>query len=79
MTSLISIRLKDELLQDMKAKARALHLSQTNYIRQAIERMNTEIEHQERTKRLQQASLRVREESMKVNAEFSKIENDPNA
>ena len=77
MTSLISIRLDDELLTNMKVNANFLHLSQTDYVRKAIEHMNHETELQERKKRLRNASLRVREESMKVNAEFSEIEHDP--
>ncbi len=77
MTSLVSISLNDGLLQEIKANAHLLHLSQTNYIRKAIENMNHEIEKQERKKRLKKASLRVRKESMKINAEFSEIERDP--
>jgi hypothetical protein len=77
MASLVSIRLSDQLLQTMKEKANLLHLSQTEYIRKAIEHMNDETEQQERAKRLKNASLRVRVESMKVNAEFSEIEHDP--
>jgi Arc/MetJ-type ribon-helix-helix transcriptional regulator len=79
MTSLVSIRVNDKLLQAMKANAHRLHLSQTDYIRKAIERMNSETERQERKKRLKNASLRVRKESMKVNAEFTEIEHDPEA
>ena len=77
MSSLISIRLQDEIFNTMKAKAAHLHLSQTEYIRTAIERMNHETEQLERTQRLRQASLRVRKESMEINAEFSKVEHDP--
>lgn len=76
MTSLVSIRISDELLQDMKTKAALLHLSQTDYIRKAIEHMNCETERLERKKRLKNASLRVREESLKINLEFSEIEHD---
>ncbi len=79
MSSLVSIRLHDDLLRALKISARLLHLSQTEYIRTAIDRMNQEIAKQERKKRLQDASLRVRKESMKVNREFSDIENDPEA
>lgn len=78
MTS-VSIRLDDELFQAMKDKAHILHLSQTDYIRRAIEHMNVETERHERKKRLKRASLRVREESMKINAEFGEIEHDPEA
>lgn len=77
--ALVSIRLNDELFQDMKAKAHVLHLSQTNYIRRAIEHMNDDIERRRRKERLTQASLRVREESMKINTEFSEIDYDPEA
>lgn len=79
MTSLVSIRVNDELLKTMKMNAHRLHLSQTDYIRKAIEHMNDEIEKRERKKRLISASLNVRKESMKVNAEFSDIEHDPEA
>lgn len=77
MTSSISIRINDELLQAVKTNAHLLHLSQTDYIRKAIEHMNSEIEMRERKKRLKNASLRVRKESMNVNAEFSEIDDDP--
>jgi Arc/MetJ-type ribon-helix-helix transcriptional regulator len=79
MASLISIRLSDKLLTEMRSKARALHLSQTDYIRKAIERMNRKTKKNERKQRLIEASLRVREESLKVNAEFAEIEHDPEA
>lgn len=77
MTSLVSIRMNDKLLKEMKTNAHRLQLSQTEYIRKAIEHMNNEIERQERKKKLKNASLRVRKESMKINAEFSEIEDDP--
>jgi predicted transcriptional regulator len=77
MSASISIRLSDELFQDVKSRAHALHLSQTDYIRKAIELMNDETSKQEREHRLKRASMRVREESMKVNAEFGEIEHDP--
>jgi len=76
MTSLVSIRLNDHIFQEMRSNAHILNLSQTDYIRTAIKRMNNEIEEQARKTQLQQSSLRVREESMKVNAEFSEIEDD---
>ena len=79
MTSLVSIRLNDELLQETKAHAQILHLSQTDYIRKAIERMNNEAEKNERKQRLKRVSLLVRKESMAVNTEFGEIDDDPNA
>jgi len=77
MSALVSVRLNDELFKDLKNKAGILHLSQTEYIRQAIERMNTKTEQELRSKRLAKASLRVRSESMKINKEFSEVEDDP--
>ena len=77
MMSLVSIRIDDGMLKQAKAHAHHLHLSQTDYIRKAIEQMNNEVSRQERKKILEEASLRVRKESMKINAEFSEIEYDP--
>lgn len=77
MSALVSVRMNDTLFESMKSMASMLHLSQTDYIRQAIERMNNEANRQARTQRLQQASLKARNESMKINAEFSDIEHDP--
>ncbi len=77
MTSLVTIRIDAKLLRIMKANAHQLQLSQTGYIRKAIEQMNNRIEEQERQKRLAQASLKVRKNSMMVNAEFSAIEHEP--
>lgn len=79
MSSLLSVRLDDTLFHGLKANARLLNLSQTDYVRAAIEHMNEETERQMRAQRLKKASLRVRKESMKINAEFGKIEHDPKA
>ena len=75
--STISLRLPDDLMRETKSHAVALHLSQTEYIRNAIEHMNAEITRQQQKQRLIKASLRVRKESMRINAEFSRIEHDP--
>ncbi|EKD78097.1 MAG: hypothetical protein ACD_42C00043G0003 [uncultured bacterium] len=77
MTSLISIRLDENLLRSTKNKARLLHLSQTEYIRRAIEQMNKKTEQLARRRRLKHASLRVRKESLKINTEFDDVEYDP--
>lgn len=77
MSALVSVRMNDLLFETMKNMAALLHLSQTDYIRQAIERMNNEASRQALTQRLQQASLKTRNESMKINAEFSDIEHAP--
>ena len=46
-TSLISLRIDDNILHSMKTNAHLLHLSQTDYIRKAIEHFNKETEQQE--------------------------------
>lgn len=79
MTSSVSIRVNDKLLRAMKANAARLALSQTDYIRKAIEHMNRETERHEREAQLKHASLRVRQDSMAINAVFSEIEHDPDA
>ena len=75
--SLISIRLDDDLIKEVKDKSKKMHLSQTQYIRQAIEKMNAEIVKHEQALNLMEVSQRVRAESMKVNQEFADIEYDP--
>lgn len=77
MSALVSIRMDDAMLQTMRSMAEILHLSQTDYVRQAIARMNDEASRKVQAQRLQQASLKVRNESMKINAEFSDIEYEP--
>lgn len=77
MKTIISIRLSKPLIQVMLKNARALRLSRTDYICKAIKLMNDEIAKKRRAERLIKASLRVRKTSMKVNAEFNRIERDP--
>lgn len=76
---LITIHLSDELMHEVISRSHTLRISQTEYIRKAVERMNEEVAKQERKQKLIKASLRVRNESMSVNAEFSRIEHDPEA
>ena len=76
MSNLVSIRIDDATLQAVRGNAHKLHLTQTDYIRTAIERMNLKLQTEERKRSLQQASFAVRAESMRINAEFDKIEND---
>ena len=54
-------------------------MPRAEYIRRALERMNDEAEKKERAERMARASLKVRKESMRVNAEFARIERDPDA
>ena len=79
MTCLVSIRLNDQLFHQLVLHAQALHLSRTEYIKKAIERMNDEAEKMARELRLKQSSLRVRADSMRVNAEFDEVDHDPEA
>ena len=75
----ISLKLPDALLAASDRYAEALHVSRAEYIRQAIARMNQDIEAQLRAARLAAASHKVRQESMRVNAEFAAFETDPDA
>ena len=79
MSHLVSIRVDDATLQAVRSNAHRLHLTQTDYIRTAIERMNQKLYAEERKSSLQRASVAVRSESMEVNADFDKVEHDPEA
>jgi metal-responsive CopG/Arc/MetJ family transcriptional regulator len=73
----ISLKLPQELLEASERCARALGIPRAEYIRRAIERMNREAETRARAARIAAASRKVRKESMRVNAEFARIERDP--
>ena len=73
----LTIRLPDKVIDDIDMRARKLRISRSEYIRRSIEYMNNEICEQERRSRLTLASKLVRQESMVINAEFSKVEYDP--
>lgn len=75
----VSVRLPDDLLKEADKRARELHISRTEYIRRAIEALNVEHTSRQRRDRIMKASRRVRAESMRVNAEFSAIEDAPQA
>lgn len=75
--SVITVRLPDKLLHDLDMHANAIHVQRAEYIRLAIEHMNTTVKNKERIDRLKKASLKVRKESMRINKEFSRIEHDP--
>ena len=74
--SIITVRLPEKLLHDLDSNAKAVHLQRAEYIRLAIENLNTTIKNKHRINRLKNASLKVRKESMKINKEFSRIEHD---
>jgi len=75
----LSLRLPDELLQEIDTFANEMHIPRSAYVRKAIEQMNMAVAAQRRGARLMEVSQKVRSESMKVNADFSKIEDVPHA
>ncbi|MFZ0887997.1 MAG: hypothetical protein WA005_06065 [Candidatus Binataceae bacterium] len=75
----ISLKLPDDLLKESSRCARALGIPRAEYMRRALAKMNREAEAQARAARLAAASKRVRRESMRVNAEFARLERDPDA
>ena len=75
----ISLKLSEHLLAASGQCAAALQLSRAEYMRRALERMNSETRARLRADRLRAASRRVREDSMRINAEFDAIERDVGA
>jgi metal-responsive CopG/Arc/MetJ family transcriptional regulator len=75
----ITVRLPDRLFKEMDDQSKKLKISRAFYVRKALENLNKEITVQQRRERLKKVSLKVRIESLKVNAEFSEIEDAPDA
>ncbi len=75
----VSIRLPDELLKETEKRAREMRIPRAEYIRRAIESLNTAATAQHRRRRIMEASRRVRKESLRVNAEFEAVEDAPDA
>ena len=73
----ILLKMPEEVLQTTGRGAEALKMSRAQYIRKAIDRMNSQTRALVLENRLKAASLRVRKESMRVNAEFAAFERDP--
>jgi metal-responsive CopG/Arc/MetJ family transcriptional regulator len=73
----ISIRIPDEILNEVDRFSRDLKVPRTEYLRQAILLMNRKVKEDRRRIRIMKLSQRVRAESMRVNAEFSEVEHDP--
>jgi metal-responsive CopG/Arc/MetJ family transcriptional regulator len=74
----ITVRLPENLFREVANQSKKLKISKAMYVRQALERLNREIEAHNRRERLKRLSLKVRDESRKINAEFSEIEDAPN-
>jgi len=72
----ITLRIPEELLDEVEHLAKVRHLPRSEYIRRAIDHMNRETASEIRRQRMADASRRVREGSMDVNAEFDAIEYD---
>ncbi|MFP3011978.1 MAG: ribbon-helix-helix protein, CopG family [Rickettsia sp.] len=75
--SALTVRLPDDLAEEVAKRAKKLHISRSQYIRRSIETMNKSLYEQERKEKLFAISMRTRKESMKINSEFSNIEHDP--
>ena len=73
----ISIRLPDDMLNEVDKIAKDLKVPRTAYLRQAILSMNSKVKEDRRRARVMKLSRRVRKESMRINAEFSEVENGP--
>lgn len=73
----ISIRIPDDILNDVDRFSKDLKVPRTEYLRQAILLMNRKVKEDRRRIRIMKLSQRVRAESMRVNAEFSEVEHDP--
>ena len=73
----ISIRLPNDILNEVDKIAKDLNVSRTAYLRQAILSMNSKVKEDRRRARVMKLSRRVRKESMRSNAEFSEVEHDP--
>jgi metal-responsive CopG/Arc/MetJ family transcriptional regulator len=69
-----SLRLPENLMKEVDARAKILHVPRSEYVRLAIARMNREVAAEDRRKRLRSVSERVREESMRICAEFDAVE-----
>jgi metal-responsive CopG/Arc/MetJ family transcriptional regulator len=75
----VTVRLPDHLFKELDNQSKKLKISRALYVRKALEHLNQEINAQHRRERLRKVSLKVRSESLKVNAEFSEVEDAPDA
>jgi predicted transcriptional regulator len=72
----ISIRLPEDILNEVDKIAKDLNVPRTEYLRRAILSMNRQVMEDRRRARIMKLSRRVRKESLRVNAEFSEVEHD---
>jgi metal-responsive CopG/Arc/MetJ family transcriptional regulator len=74
--TIISIRLPENILNEVDKIAKDLNVPRTEYLRRAILSMNRQVMEDRRRARIMKLSRRVRKESLRVNAEFSEVEHD---
>jgi predicted transcriptional regulator len=72
----ISIRLPEDILNEVDRIAKDLNVPRTEYLRRAILSMNRKVMEDRRRARIMKLSRRVRMESLRVNAEYSEVEHD---
>ena len=75
--SALTVRLANEVIDEINIRAKKLHITRSEYIRKSIENMNKKLQQQERKDKFIRVSKLVRKESMIVNSEFSKVEYEP--
>ena len=71
----LTVRLPDEVLNEVSSKASTLHISKNAYIHKAIDKFNKEINNKIKREKITKASQKICTNSMEVNSEFSIIEN----
>ena len=75
--SALTVRLANEVIDEINIRAKKLHITRSEYIRKSIENMNKKLQQQERKDRFFRVSNLVRKESMIINSEFAKVEHEP--
>lgn len=75
--SALTVRLPNNVIDEVNNRAKKLHITRSEYIRKSIKNMNKKLQQQERKDKFIRVSKLVRKESMVVNSEFSKVEYDP--
>lgn len=75
--SALTVRLANEVIDEINIRAKKLHITRSEYIRKSIENMNGKLREQERKSKFMKVSKLVRRESMIINEEFAKVEYDP--
>ena len=72
--SALTVRLSNNVIDEVNNRAKKLHITRSEYIRKSIDNMNKKLQQQERKDKFTRVSKLVRKESMVVNSEFSKVE-----